>query len=167
MLLAVAEYRTRTGSTLKGKIYSKFIPLTHTISLASLLWDIGKQCRPRPDAALSGVWSRSSLFAYKNFNYKYNKNEKNTPDIPWMTNGLTQCIWMGKSLRFIWVKCKPLFRKGIKTFYSVTSSWMCFRSMCHQACVKMQRFTFTPRMRIVSYRHLLSIDTFYSVQWFC
>ena len=43
--------------------------LTH-ISLASLLWDIGNQCRPRSDAALSNIWSRSSLFAYKNFNYK-------------------------------------------------------------------------------------------------
>ena len=28
--------------------------LTH-ISLASFLWDVGKQCRPRPDATEGGV----------------------------------------------------------------------------------------------------------------
>ena len=40
--------------------------LTH-ISLASHLWGIGKQCRPRSDTAERGVWSGSSLFASMNF----------------------------------------------------------------------------------------------------
>ena len=55
--------------------------LTH-ISLASHLWDIGKQCRPRSDATERGVWSGSTLFAHKNFYQKYDKNEKSTPDTP-------------------------------------------------------------------------------------
>ena len=29
-------------------------------------WDLGKQCRPRSDAAERDVYSESSLFAYKN-----------------------------------------------------------------------------------------------------
>ena len=33
---------------------TKLFMLTH-ISLASFLWDIGKQCRPRSDAAVCGV----------------------------------------------------------------------------------------------------------------
>ena len=40
--------------------------LTH-ISLASFLCDIGKPCRPRPDAAECGVRSGSPLFAYRMF----------------------------------------------------------------------------------------------------
>ena len=40
--------------------------LTH-ISLASLLWDIGKQNSPRCDAAERGVPSRAILFAWRNF----------------------------------------------------------------------------------------------------
>ena len=50
---------TLSGSTL----------LTH-INLASHFWDIGKQCRPRSDAAERGVWSVSSLFANR---YIYSK----------------------------------------------------------------------------------------------
>ena len=37
--------------------------LTH-IRLASFLWDIGKQCRPRSDATECGVRSGSPLFSY-------------------------------------------------------------------------------------------------------
>ena len=37
--------------------------LTH-ISLASFLWDIGKQCRPRSDATEYGVWSGSPPSVY-------------------------------------------------------------------------------------------------------
>ena len=43
--------------------------LTH-ISLVSHFWDIGKQCRPRSDAAECGVWSGSSLFANRNIYLK-------------------------------------------------------------------------------------------------
>ena len=38
--------------------------LTH-LSLASFLSDIGKQYRPRSDAAERGIWSGSPLFAYR------------------------------------------------------------------------------------------------------
>ena len=37
--------------------------LTHT-SLASFLWDKGKQFRPRSDITERSVWSGSPLFAY-------------------------------------------------------------------------------------------------------
>ena len=40
------------------------------ISLASFLWDIGKQCRPRSDAAERGVWWGSTLFFQKIFLFK-------------------------------------------------------------------------------------------------
>ena len=40
--------------------------LTH-LSLASLLWDIGKQNSPRCDAAERGVPSGAILFAWMNF----------------------------------------------------------------------------------------------------
>ena len=36
--------------------------LTH-LRLASYKWDIGKQCRPRSDTAVRGVWFGSALFA--------------------------------------------------------------------------------------------------------
>ena len=34
---------------------------------ASNFWDLGKQCRPRSDAAERRIWSGPSLFAYTNF----------------------------------------------------------------------------------------------------
>ena len=46
--------------------------LTH-LSLASLLWDIGKQHSPRCDAAERGVTSGAILFAYRIFIEKFNK----------------------------------------------------------------------------------------------
>ena len=42
------------------------IKLTH-LSLASLLWDIGKQHSPRCDAAERGVPSGAIMFAQRNF----------------------------------------------------------------------------------------------------
>ena len=81
--------------------------LTH-ISLASHFWGIGKRCGPRSDAAeRRGVWSGSTLFANGNFYKKYYKNEKSTPDVPYMKNGLVQLIKMGKSIRQMWVKLNP------------------------------------------------------------
>ena len=44
----------------------KLASLTH-ISLASFLWDIGRQKSPRCDAAKRGVTSGVILFAYMNF----------------------------------------------------------------------------------------------------
>ena len=39
---------------------------TAKMYLAFHQWDIGKQCRPRSNAAELRVWSRSTLFAYRN-----------------------------------------------------------------------------------------------------
>ena len=50
----------------------KSLPLTH-LSLASLLWDIGKQNSPRCDAAERGLPSEAILFAYRIFIEKLNK----------------------------------------------------------------------------------------------
>ena len=49
--------------------------LTH-LSLASLLWDIGKQNSPRCDAAKRGVPSGAILFAWRNFIENLNKSLK-------------------------------------------------------------------------------------------
>ena len=49
-----------------------FGKLTH-LSLASLLWDIGKQNSPRCDAAERGVPSGAILFANRIFVEKLNK----------------------------------------------------------------------------------------------
>ena len=49
------------------------LALTH-ISLASFLWDIGKQYSPRCDAAERGVPSGAILFAKRNIIEKWNKN---------------------------------------------------------------------------------------------
>ena len=65
--------------------------LTH-ISLASYFWDIGKQYRPRWDAAERGVSSESTLFAYRYFYKKW----KNTPDSPKIESGLVQMIMLKK-----------------------------------------------------------------------
>ena len=80
--------------------------LTH-ISLASYFGDIGKQYRPRWDAAERGVSSGSTLFAYRNFYKQWNKNEKNTPDSAKTESGLVQMIMMGKSIRQMWVNIMP------------------------------------------------------------
>ena len=55
--------------------WRKLIILTH-LSLASLLWDIGKQSSPRCDVAERGAPSGASLFAYRKFIEKLNKNSK-------------------------------------------------------------------------------------------
>ena len=75
--------------------------LTH-ISLASFLWDIGKQNRPRCDATKHGVPSENILFADKIFIEK--KKKKTTPEAPTKENGLIQMIRMGKSIGHKWVK---------------------------------------------------------------
>ena len=49
--------------------------LTH-ISMASFLWDTGKQNSHRCDAVKSGVASGAILFAFMNFIEKLNRNEK-------------------------------------------------------------------------------------------
>ena len=47
-------------------IKDSLVKLTH-LSLASFLWDIGKQNSPRCDAAERGVPSGAILFAQRNF----------------------------------------------------------------------------------------------------
>ena len=47
-------------------VFIIFVTLTH-LSLASLLWDIGKQYSPRCDAKERGVPSGAILFAWRNF----------------------------------------------------------------------------------------------------
>ena len=77
--------------------------LTH-LSLASFLWDIGKQYSPRCDAAERGVPSGAILFAYRNFIEKWIKILKSHPAAPNYESGLTQMIMLGESIRQIWVK---------------------------------------------------------------
>ena len=48
------------------RLYLISLVLTH-LSLASLLWDIGKQNSPRCDAAERGVPSGAILFAWRSF----------------------------------------------------------------------------------------------------
>ena len=50
-------------------------PNLTNLSLASLLWDIGKQHSPRCDAAERGIPSVAILFAKRNFIEKLNKNK--------------------------------------------------------------------------------------------
>ena len=57
-----------------GILYS--VILTH-LSLASFMWDIGKQNSPRCDAAERGVPSGAILFAYRIFIEKLKKKNKN------------------------------------------------------------------------------------------
>ena len=78
--------------------------LTH-ISLASYLWDIGKQYSSGCDAAEHGVPSGAILFAKKikcPFE-KLNKIKKITPDSPRNESGHIKIITMGKSIRNKWV----------------------------------------------------------------
>ena len=72
--------------------------LTH-LSLASFLWDIGKQHSPRWDAAERGIPSGAVLFAQRNFI----EFIKIAPSAPKNESGLTQLIMMGKSIRQLWV----------------------------------------------------------------
>ena len=57
-------------------IFRSYGPLLTNISLASLLWDIGKQHRPRSDAAERGLWSGSPLLAFRIFYWNLNKIKK-------------------------------------------------------------------------------------------
>ena len=85
--------------------------LTH-LSLASLLWDIGKQNSPRCDAAERGVPSGAILFAQRNFIEKRDKKIKITSNTPKNESGLTQLIMMEESIRQIWVNMFEKLRKS-------------------------------------------------------
>ena len=76
--------------------------LTH-LCLASHKRDIGKQFRPRSDAAERDVWSGSTLFALiAGISIKHGNN--NWPDTPLTRNGLVQSIQVEESTRHEWVK---------------------------------------------------------------
>ena len=93
---------------------SDYFTLTH-ISLESFLWDIGKQCRPRPGAAESGVWSGSPLFVCRMFYKKFNKNEKYHPT-SLKRNGMFLLIAVGNSIRLKWVNTHPYIFSGMQSF---------------------------------------------------
>ena len=76
--------------------------LTH-ISLASFLWDIGKQHSPRCDATEHGIPSGAILFAQRKFIEKVNKM-KISLDAPKSESGPIQKIVMGESIHHIWAK---------------------------------------------------------------
>ena len=98
------------------------------ISLASYLWDIGKQYRPRAEHEVS---SGATLFAFRNFIEKGNNNEK----VLWVSlkiSGLLQLIKMGKSTQIIWVKSR-----GCRVFcflgqiFKILSQLICLHRCCH------------------------------------
>ena len=63
-VISVLFYRMILCPKTSNKCYGilRLVQLTH-LSLASLLWDIGKQSSPRCDAAKRGVPSGAILFA--------------------------------------------------------------------------------------------------------
>ena len=68
------------------------------------MWDIGKQWRPRPDAAECGIWSRSPLFAYRIFHQNLNKNENYHPAILKMEMDWSNWYTVGNSIWHKWVE---------------------------------------------------------------
>ena len=82
------------------------------ISLASFLWYMGKQCRPRSDAALC---IGSPQFAYRMFSQNLNKDENNiTIQQPLKRTGTDPIITTGNSIRLKWVNLsKSIFGKGL------------------------------------------------------
>ena len=66
--------------------------------------DIGKQCRPRSDAAERGVWSGSTMFALRSEISTKHDNNNNWPDTSYIGNGLVQWLEVEESTRHKWVK---------------------------------------------------------------
>ena len=82
------------------------------MSLTSFLWDIGKQCRPRSDAASCGVWSGSSLFLT---GFSITNRRKMKKKYTWhpLNDKWTHPMYKdGKSIRIIWVNIY-LFMPGM------------------------------------------------------
>ena len=62
---------------------------TH-LCLVSHKMDLGKQCRPRSDAADCGIYSGSKLFAFRTeISIKHNNN-KNEPDILYIEMNMSE-----------------------------------------------------------------------------
>ena len=76
--------------------------LTH-ISIVSLFWDLGKQCKPISDAAEHGAdQGLHCLLAGNSIKNKIKID--NAPDTPKLGNGLVQLIGMEKSISHMWGK---------------------------------------------------------------
>ena len=84
-------------------IYGLYGSLTH-LSLVSHKRDIGKQCRPRSDAAERGVWSESTLFALTSEISTTHDNSKNWPDTLCIKNGPVQRVKIEEFTQHKWVK---------------------------------------------------------------
>ena len=65
--------------------------------------EIGKQCRPRPDAAECGVWSGSTLFALSS-EISTTHDHKNKSDTPYIGNWPVQRTEAEESTPHKWVK---------------------------------------------------------------
>ena len=59
--------------------------------------DIGKQCRPRSDAAECGIWAGSTLFASNTGISIKHGNTRNLPDTPSTGNGPVQILEVEES----------------------------------------------------------------------
>ena len=69
--------------------------------MASLFWDIGKQCRPRSDAASDqGLHCLLTGISIRN---KIKKKIKSKSDTPNIENGLVRLIRMEKSTKQMWI----------------------------------------------------------------
>ena len=87
--------------------------LTH-LSLASHKRDICKQCRPRSDATLGGIWSGSTLFALISETPIKRGNIENYPDTPYIGNKPVKKVEVEDSTWHKWVK-KAL---SLSTYYN-------------------------------------------------
>ena len=81
------------------------ICLTH-LSLASHKRDIGKQCRPRSDAAECRMWHLIRVYTVCiKYRYLYKTcNNKNWPGTPYIGNGLVRRMKVEESILHKWVK---------------------------------------------------------------
>ena len=108
-----------TSSEKTQHVKIKISILTYNdLSLASFLWEIGKQCRHRPNAAERGIWSASPLFAYIMVYWNLNRNEKYHPQ-PKTRNEVVQSISVGNSialngLRYTHVIVNTIFLPRLK-----------------------------------------------------
>ena len=97
------------------------VKLTH-LCLASRKRDIGKQCRPKSDAAEYSIWPGSTLFALNtgiSLKYGNNKNYTDSPSIengpiwwvvvesPFGINGLRRSVsWCSDSQRYLYTRAR-------------------------------------------------------------
>ena len=119
--------RIRTTERSAGGMNS--VAITH-ISLATLVWDLGKQCRPRSDAAERSVYT----VCFQEFLFEMKLKWKSTPDTPKIRNGLVQLIRMEKSIRQIWVNhcCSWTGSIKLSRVYWYLLRFPCFQRIAFQ-----------------------------------